>query len=199
MFVLMDGEEFRQCGRCHELKPIEQFNWRRRERGQRDNMCRPCRAAYKREHYLKKSSATSIRLTPEKALYLERTEYLLEYSHEHPCVDCGERDPLSSSSTTSRTRSSTIAEGLLAVAGRDSRRDRKVRGRVSQLPSAARITTHRGAALPADEAPVASGRRDSNPLPRAWKAHVQPVTPRPRGLDHRTRARPWTRDSTLVS
>ena len=53
MFVLMDDAELRRCGRCHELKAIDQFNWRRRERGQRDNMCRPCRAAYNREHYLK--------------------------------------------------------------------------------------------------------------------------------------------------
>jgi hypothetical protein len=33
-------------------KPDSEFAWRRRDRGQRDNMCRPCRAAYKREHYL---------------------------------------------------------------------------------------------------------------------------------------------------
>jgi hypothetical protein len=33
-------------------KPDEEFAWHRREKGQRDTYCRPCRAKYKREHYL---------------------------------------------------------------------------------------------------------------------------------------------------
>ncbi len=95
MFVSEDDGELRQCGRCHELKPIESFNWRRRERGQRDNMCRSCRSAYKREHYLKNKRRYIDQAQARKdALYLERTRYLLEFFDEHPCVDCGERDPI---------------------------------------------------------------------------------------------------------
>jgi len=41
----------RRCGRSGEAKPVEEFAWRRRARGQRDNYCRPCRAVYKQEHY----------------------------------------------------------------------------------------------------------------------------------------------------
>ncbi len=35
---------------CGETKDEDAFNWRRKARGQRDNMCRTCRAAYKQAH-----------------------------------------------------------------------------------------------------------------------------------------------------
>lgn len=45
------GDELRKCGRCGEAKPVDDFARRRIERGQRDNMCRPCRSEYGKEHY----------------------------------------------------------------------------------------------------------------------------------------------------
>ncbi len=85
----------RRCGRCGELKPVEEFNWRRKERGQRDNMCRPCRAEYKREHYeAHKQRYIDQAQARKRVLYLERTKYLIEYFASHPCVDCCEADPV---------------------------------------------------------------------------------------------------------
>jgi|ERR687892_1186514 hypothetical protein len=85
----------RRCGRCGQLKPVDEFNWRRRERGQRDNMCRPCRSEYKRQHYLaNKQRYVDQARARAQALYLERTVYLLEYFATHPCVECGEGDPV---------------------------------------------------------------------------------------------------------
>jgi hypothetical protein len=54
-------------------------------------MCRPCRAAYKRQHYLanrQRYIARAARL--QRKSRRERTLYLLEYFETHPCVDCGE-------------------------------------------------------------------------------------------------------------
>jgi hypothetical protein len=74
---------------------VEEFNWRRKERCQRDNMCRPCRAAYKREHYLANKERYVYQARARKdALYLERTRYLLELFARNPCLDCGEDDPI---------------------------------------------------------------------------------------------------------
>ena len=85
----------RRCGRCGQLKPVDEFNWRRRERGQRDNMCRPCRSEYKWQHYLaNKQRYVDQARARAQALYLERTVYLLEYFATHPCVECGEGDPV---------------------------------------------------------------------------------------------------------
>ena len=58
-------------------------------------MCRPCRAEYKREHYLaNKQRYIDQAHARKQALYLERTKYLIEYFADHPCVDCGEADPV---------------------------------------------------------------------------------------------------------
>jgi hypothetical protein len=89
------SEELRRCGRCGNRKPIDEFAWRRKKRRQRDNLCRPCRSAYGREHYLA-NRARYIRnaAANRKKVRLERTLYLIEYFKEHPCIDCGERDPI---------------------------------------------------------------------------------------------------------
>jgi hypothetical protein len=91
----MAEEPGRQCGRCGETKPVESFNWRRKERGQRDNLCRTCRALYHHEHYSanKERYITQARQR-KQALAIERSKWLLRYFEDHPCLDCGEKDPV---------------------------------------------------------------------------------------------------------
>ena len=92
---MFSGSDLRRCGRCGEEKPPAEFNWRRKERGQRDSLCRPCRAAYHRAHYLaNKQIYVDQARERKRALTLERTGFLLEYFAEHPCADCGETDPV---------------------------------------------------------------------------------------------------------
>jgi hypothetical protein len=103
----------RRCGRCGETKPVESFNWRRKERGQRDNMCRPCWAAYKHEHY----SANKLRYITQAAaskqrLRVQRTAWLLDYFASHPCCDCGESDPVVLDFDHRRDKTFEIAESL---------------------------------------------------------------------------------------
>jgi hypothetical protein len=84
-----------KCYRCGELKPAEDFAWRRRNKGQRDSFCRPCRAAYKQEHYAANRQRYIDQAGVRKrALALERTRFLIDYFAAHPCVDCGESDPV---------------------------------------------------------------------------------------------------------
>jgi hypothetical protein len=85
----------KRCSRCDELRPEDDFMWRRRNLNQRDSYCRTCRAAYKKEHYaknkkryLKQARARSDREIPK------RIEWIVQYLEEHPCVDCGESDPV---------------------------------------------------------------------------------------------------------
>jgi len=88
-------ERHRRCGRCGQLKPLSAFAWRRRARLQRDNYCRPCRADYKREHYLANRERYIAAATRRKAaLIAERMMFLIEFFRRSPCVDCGETDPL---------------------------------------------------------------------------------------------------------
>jgi hypothetical protein len=83
----------RRCGDCGELKPLNDFAWRRREQGQRDNLCRPCRAAYHQRHYAANRQRYIDQARERKqALALARTRFLLAYFADHCCVDCGETD-----------------------------------------------------------------------------------------------------------
>ena len=85
----------KRCGRCGELKPLDDFAWRRKAKGQRHNYCRPCHSAYHREHYLaNKQRYIDQAAARGRALYKKRTRYLIEYFATHPCVDCGESDPV---------------------------------------------------------------------------------------------------------
>ena len=77
------------------MKPVEDFAWRRKEKGQRHNYCRPCHAEYHREHYLANRQRYIDQAAVQKqVLRLERTRYLIEYFKTHPCLDCGETDPV---------------------------------------------------------------------------------------------------------
>src|ERR1700722_8394935 len=90
-----NGPRPRRCGRCGLLQPAENFAWRRKERSQRDNYCRPCRADYKREHYAaNRKRYISQARARKRALAMERAMYLIDLLRSRPCLDCGERDPL---------------------------------------------------------------------------------------------------------
>jgi hypothetical protein len=84
-----------RCSRCKAEKPDEEFAWRRRARGQRDTYCRPCRAAYKQEHYrANRQRYIDAAARRKKALLEERFIFLMAYFRDHPCVDCSETDPI---------------------------------------------------------------------------------------------------------
>ena len=105
--------ELRRCGRCAESKPLDDFAWRRIQKRQRDNYCRPCRAAYKQEHY-QKHRQRYIDQARERNLRerATRVEFLMSYLEEHPCVDCGETDLLVLEFDHLHHKSFGIADGL---------------------------------------------------------------------------------------
>ena len=95
MFVSEQIGSGRKCGRCGEVGSAADYAWRRKKRGQRDNYCRACRAAYKQEHYaLHQKRYVANAVQRKRALIAARTEYLLELFRARPYVDCGEADPL---------------------------------------------------------------------------------------------------------
>jgi hypothetical protein len=94
-FAMRDGAAHQVCYSCGGVKRAEEFAWRRKARNQRDSFCRGCRRAYKRGHYLANRARYIDRARAQKRrLADERTRYLLEFFVAHPCVDCGERDPV---------------------------------------------------------------------------------------------------------
>ena len=95
MFAMEGDDGMLKCSRCGELKPVDDFAWRRKRRGQRDSHCRPCRSAYGKEHYAanRQRYIDQAQLVKQR-VRLERTVLLLAFFRTHPCLDCGETDPV---------------------------------------------------------------------------------------------------------
>lgn len=103
----------RRCGRCELEKPLDDFAWRRKKKGQRDNYCRLCRAAYKQEHYAaNRQQYIDSAMRRKREVVTERIAFLVGYLREHPCVDCGETDPIVLEFDHLRDKKFSIASGL---------------------------------------------------------------------------------------
>src|ERR1700687_3089115 len=85
----------RRCVMCHEEKPESDFAFRSIKTGVRQDHCRKCHAAYRRQHYLDNRDIYIAREVARMKRYREENHVLLlEYLKSHPCVDCGQSDPV---------------------------------------------------------------------------------------------------------
>jgi hypothetical protein len=85
----------KRCARCGEDKPESEFGWKNKERTRLHSYCKPCVRANSKAHYEanpRKVIARSRRRN--RLLRAERASAIVEYLNAHPCVDCGEADPL---------------------------------------------------------------------------------------------------------
>lgn len=81
------------CYGCKRKKLIAEFNYKNRRLGTRQSQCKECTRAQvrshyynKREYYLKKAKIRN--LQTRKSIQ----HFIWDYLHNHPCVDCGEKD-----------------------------------------------------------------------------------------------------------
>lgn len=85
----------RRCRSCGVLQAPTEFALKNKTTGCRSTLCRACQRIYSREHYRN-----------NLAMYLEKARrhrgrdrdrfaaFMIEYFQGHPCVDCGETDPV---------------------------------------------------------------------------------------------------------
>jgi len=93
--VVPDLPALRICARCHVAKPLAEFAIKNPVTGSRGSYCIPCRREYSREHYRSNVQAYVARAKRRAAIDrpLNRA-FVLAFLATHPCVDCGERDPV---------------------------------------------------------------------------------------------------------
>lgn len=84
----------KRCSACHiELEEAE-FNWKIKGKKRQDK-CKKCSRAYSAQYYQKNRVRHIQATTENNRTYREqRRKYLLSYLSSHPCVDCGETDPV---------------------------------------------------------------------------------------------------------
>lgn len=92
LFPLM---ETRRCGSCGTLKPSNEFSFRNRILRIRHTSCKECNKKFKRAFYERHLESYKKRSARDKVESIRRNrERLREYLTSHPCVDCGESDPV---------------------------------------------------------------------------------------------------------
>lgn len=88
-------EENRVCSKCRALKAPAEFPFRNKSKGTRHSYCLLCGRGASKDHYANHVPyyVAKARIR-RKELSDELNEALYKYLEEHPCVDCGERDPV---------------------------------------------------------------------------------------------------------
>lgn len=85
----------KKCFKCKQEKQIENFNFKFKAKGIRQAQCKSCTRSNIREHYYKNREyyLAKARKRNHKMRTLVR-EYMWSFLAVHPCVDCGENDPI---------------------------------------------------------------------------------------------------------
>ena len=81
------------CLGCGKDKPLEGFRANHRAKDGRTARCKDCLNADGRVHSKTEGRLASLRETKRRAI-LRNHEYVLQYLLSHPCVDCGNSNPV---------------------------------------------------------------------------------------------------------
>lgn len=81
----------KRCYRCRQEKPPEAFSVNRSRSDGKNSQCRTCQAELRKTHYEANKQQALDRV---KARRVELRRRMWEYKAIHPCVDCGESNPI---------------------------------------------------------------------------------------------------------
>jgi hypothetical protein len=85
----------KRCAVCKESKPEEEFNWRWKAQGRRWGTCKACQRQQKNRYYATHREEYNARKRVRTQLTRDSArQYVLDYLATHPCVECGESDPM---------------------------------------------------------------------------------------------------------
>jgi hypothetical protein len=85
----------RICRGCGLSKRLDEFNVRSKQKSDRTTLCRSCTAAYQHDWYVaNRDRLIAAARTRGDVVSAENRRRLCEYLASHPCVDCGQTDPV---------------------------------------------------------------------------------------------------------
>jgi len=89
------GMSTKVCTGCQRELPVEEFHWRSKKLGKRISRCRECASEWSKAHYRRNTESYAKKAQSWNDRTREEVRIrLLNYLRSHPCVDCGETDPL---------------------------------------------------------------------------------------------------------
>lgn len=84
--------ETKICTLCKQEKSIENFG---RKLNKHQTRCKDCFNLYTRAHYQKNKDYYKEKADRHSSNYrLRNLQHIIDYLKEHPCIDCGETDPI---------------------------------------------------------------------------------------------------------
>ena len=85
----------RKCNSCKIEKDDFAFNWKNKKQKIRQGFCRDCKRSQQRRWYETHQKEQLVRVANTKKEYFaDAQSKIFQYLLEHPCVDCGETDPV---------------------------------------------------------------------------------------------------------
>jgi 5-methylcytosine-specific restriction endonuclease McrA len=85
----------KRCATCGELKDESEFNWRWKSFGILHPTCRVCHKTYRKNWYENNKETHLANVYERKQRVIQDARaYVWNYLSTHPCVSCGERDPV---------------------------------------------------------------------------------------------------------
>lgn len=84
----------KQCQKCKESKDLSEFHKNKRRKDGLQHYCKDCMRIKNRAYYLKTPERNPQRRAYAEAKALVNREFVWSYLSSHPCVDCGEGDPI---------------------------------------------------------------------------------------------------------
>ena len=85
----------KRCSKCGRTRNIDAFAWKIKAKGTRQAWCRDCQKVYSRRYYSEHRKECIARAAVNNKVMKERAmAWVMNYLSSHPCVDCGESDPL---------------------------------------------------------------------------------------------------------
>lgn len=83
------------CKKCGASKDLTEFNYKKAKLNLKASVCKNCSREAVRKHYQKNRSYYLEKArSRNKTLRELHQEFLFDFLSKHPCVDCGEKDPV---------------------------------------------------------------------------------------------------------
>ncbi len=85
----------KKCTRCEEIKPLDEFSYRDKAKGLKKPQCKECDKSIRKDFYEKnKEKVLEGVLRTNKEIIKRNQQFVWDYLKEHPCIVCGESNPI---------------------------------------------------------------------------------------------------------
>lgn len=83
------------CSKCKEEKDIEEYSFRSKKNNTRRSECKTCVKKYRKKYYSEnREKGIANSAYHAKKANIRNMQYIWDYLLDHPCVDCGEENPV---------------------------------------------------------------------------------------------------------